>query len=78
MKDFIISVTSITYAIKAQNALRAVGIRANVARDERYLQGTGCGYSVVVPGNVDRVRVMDILQQQHIKLANVMGGERRP
>lgn len=69
MKEFSVALTSITYAIKAQNALRARGIRAAITRDERYRLGKSCGYALVMPGNVDRFLVMDILQREHIKLA---------
>ena len=69
MNEKIVPLTSITYAIKAQNALRAQGIRAAVTRDERYLAGKGCGYALVMPANTDMQRVMWILKQQRIKLA---------
>ena len=42
-----VSVSSITYAIRAQNALRAMGIRCEIGRDERYYTGQGCGYTPV-------------------------------
>ena len=69
MNEYNIPLTSITYAIKAQNALRAQGIRAVITRDERYLSGKSCGYSLSLRGNVDRGRVMEILREARIKLA---------
>lgn len=69
MKEYTVALTSITYAIKAQNALLARGIRARIARDERYTLGKSCGYALFIPISVSRVFVMDILKHENIKLA---------
>lgn len=69
MKEVNIPLTSITYAIKAQNVLRARGIRSIIARDERYYSGKSCGYSLVVRTDLDSRKVMDILRENRIKLA---------
>ena len=74
MNEWNIPLTSITYAIKAQNALRAQGIRAQIGRDERYRSGKGCGYSLSLSPNVNRMRVMEILQRENIKLASLDPG----
>ena len=74
MNQWSIPLTSITYAIKAQNALRAQGIRSQVGRDERYRSGKSCGYALFLPPNVDRMRVMGILQRENIKLASLDAG----
>lgn len=71
MNAWNIPLTSITYAIKAQNALRARGIRAQIGRDERYRSGKSCGYSLSLPPNVNRMQVMEILQRENIKLASL-------
>lgn len=64
-----IPLTSITYAIKAQNLLLERGIRTIIVRDERYLSGKGCGYSLIFRPGTDMNRVMSILQEHRIKLA---------
>lgn len=71
MNEWNIPLTSITYAIKAQNALRAYGIRAQIGRDERYRSGKSCGYSLSLSPNVNRMRVMEILRRENIKLASL-------
>lgn len=74
MNEWSIPLTSITYAIKAQNALRAQGIRSQVGRDERYRSGKSCGYALLVQPNADRMRVMEILRRENIKLASLDAG----
>lgn len=74
MQDTTIALTSITYAIKAQNALRAHGIRCTITRDERYYTGKSCGYSITLRPGSDMRRVMQILYDARIKLAPVREG----
>lgn len=64
-----VSVSSITYAIKAQNALRAMGIRCEIGRDERYYTGQGCGYTLTFRPGTNMAAVMEVLQRENIKLA---------
>lgn len=73
MKENSIALTSITYAIRAQNALRAQGVRSVIARDERYLSGNGCGYSLNLQAGTDMNRVRGIMQEARIKIAPVEG-----
>lgn len=68
-KNHTLPMTSITYAIMAQNALRAFGIRSNITRDERYYNKKSCGYALTVPPGTDMDRVRAVLRERHIKFA---------
>ena len=52
------AVSSITYAIKAQNLLKAQGYTCEVVKTPKDM-GKGCGYSVKVGGNpIDAAQLM--------------------
>lgn len=51
MPTYLIALTSITYAIKAQNLLKSMGYYCEIQRTPKTL-GTGCGYSIRVKGDV--------------------------
>lgn len=67
--SYTVPLTSITYAIMAQNTLRAHGIRSSIIRDERYYTGKSCGYALALRPGTDMDRVMNVLRERGIKLA---------
>ena len=60
-----IPMTSITYALKAQNLLRGKRIFSSVGRDERYMNGTGCGYALFFRNMQDKQRAVMILRENN-------------
>lgn len=51
MQNYLFALTSITYAMKAQNLLRSLGYKCEIQRTPKDL-GTGCGYSIKVYGDL--------------------------
>lgn len=61
-----IKVNSVTHAIKAKNVLNSSGIYAQVVRNDKSDRKEGCGYAVVVEGDVTRAEA--ILRNNHVKV----------
>lgn len=51
MKTYLIALTSVTYALKAQKKLNGLGYLCDVQRTPRNL-AKGCGYSIKVKGDI--------------------------
>lgn len=51
MQRHVISVTSITYAIKGRDVLRKQGIKAFVEKKTNANGNAGCGYVIIAEGN---------------------------
>ncbi len=66
MQRHIISVTSITYAIKGRDLLRKQGIKAFVERKTNSDGNSGCGYVIVADGN--KTKITNSLLQSGIKI----------
>ncbi len=66
MQRHIISVTSITYAIKGRDLLRKQGIKAFVERKTNSDGNSGCGYVIVANGN--KTKITSLLLQSGIKI----------
>lgn len=64
MTTYLIALTSITYAIKAQNLLKSLGYYCEIQRTPKNL-ATGCGYSIRVKGNIAEIN--KILMNASIK-----------
>lgn len=64
MPTYLIALTSITYAIKAQNLLKSLGYYCEIQRTPKNL-ATGCGYSIRVKGNLSNI--FQILDKALIK-----------
>lgn len=69
MQRHIISVSSITYAIKGRDFLRKKGIRAFVERRTNDKGNVGCGYVIVATGKINNI-VAD-LQGIGIKILDI-------
>lgn len=54
MKNYIIALASITYAMKAQTLLRTSGIKCDVIRTPKNL-ASGCGYSIKAWGDIKNI-----------------------
>ncbi len=55
MQRHIISVSSITYAIKGRDLLRKQGFKAYIEKKTNAKGNAGCGYVIVAFGNRDKI-----------------------
>ncbi|MBR3968903.1 MAG: DUF3343 domain-containing protein [Clostridia bacterium] len=55
MQRHIISVNSITYAIKGRDLLRKQGFRAYIERKTNANGNAGCGYVIIANGNKNKI-----------------------
>lgn len=69
MKKHIISVGSITYAIKGRDVLRKKGYRAYTEKKTNSSGGVGCGYVIVVEGYTQHI--VSILKAAGIKISDI-------
>lgn len=67
MGKILITMTSITYAMKAKNLLNSMGVYCEIERTPKDL-GTGCGYSLRVRDNADKI--IGILDENKIPHKN--------
>lgn len=67
MGKILITMTSITYAMKAKNLLNSMGVYCEIERTPKNL-GTGCGYSLRVHDNADKI--IGILDENKIPHKN--------
>jgi hypothetical protein len=65
-------VSSITYAYKGKNVLERKGIRASIERAPASISSCGCHY-VIKFGNVPMNRVIQLLNEAHIKIISTGG-----
>lgn len=68
MKHMIVTGT-ITYAIRGRDILRKNGFKASVERNSRGLGRLGCGYGIVVEGDIERAE--EILRNHSVKMIEV-------
>ncbi len=69
MQRHIISVISITYAIKGRDILRKEGVKAYTERKTNLVNHTGCGYVITAYGNLDKIKA--ILEKSSVKILNI-------
>ena len=62
MRQMVIKVGSVTYAMKGRNVLQGYGIRARVVKTPKPQKNEGCGYSVLVEN--PQVNVAALLQRE--------------
>ncbi len=56
MDKVIFKFNSITYAIKAKNTAERLGSKTRMLKNPNPKKGEGCGYSLTVFGNTDKVK----------------------
>ena len=69
MQRHIISVTSITYAIKGRDLLRKQGFKVYVEKKIATNGNAGCGYVIVAVGNKNKI--VHLLMQSGIKIIEI-------
>lgn len=69
MQRHIISVSSITYAIKGRDLLRKQGFKAYIERKTNQSGNAGCGYVIVAEGN--RQMITGALMNSGVKILEI-------
>lgn len=62
----IISLTSVTYALKAQKILEQNSIKTHLSKTTEYKFKQGCGYILKIHGNLEKA--VNILKSNNIKV----------
>ena len=68
MKNVVVTGT-VTFAIRGRDILRSNGIVASVERNNSGLGRFGCGYGIVVHGDIDKA--VEILRRNSIKIIEI-------
>lgn len=69
MERNIISIGTVTYALKGRDLLRKLGFKAYVQRNSSDIGKYGCGYSIVAVGDIDKIA--DALTENGIRILNI-------
>lgn len=69
MKGYLITVGTVTYALKGRDILRKQGFKADIERISSGENNLGCGYSIAVSGDINRVR--ELLLSNGIRILKV-------
>lgn len=59
-------VNSVTHAMKAKDVLSANGIYAQIVRNINTDKREGCGYSVMIDGDVEKAEA--VLRRNHVRI----------
>lgn len=65
----IIVTGTVTYAIKGRDILRNKGFRVSIERNSTGLSRYGCGYAIVVDGNIEEAT--GILKKHGVKILDI-------
>ena len=66
---YVIVTGTVTFAIRGRDILRKNGIIATVERNSSGLGRLGCGYGIVVRGDIDKA--VEILKNNSVKIIEV-------
>ena len=69
MRKFFVTTGTITYAIKGRDLLRSNGFDVKIERKSSGLGSTGCGYNIVLTGDIDGA--LSILKNAGVKILAV-------
>ncbi len=69
MKRFRISTGTITYAIKGRDLLRRHRFKVNIERTHSSENGSGCGYSLVLSGDLSPAE--ELLRKAGVKILEI-------
>ena len=70
MKEYIIATGTITYALKGRDLLRKNGINARVERMTNRDKNRGCGYVIIVIGDLKNSEIL--LKAAGIKILEII------
>lgn len=65
MNKAIVKFSSVTYAMKAKGIVEKYGGKAILKRNTKRTASEGCGYSLVISGNVSRMK--NLLELNRVK-----------
>ncbi|MBO4693212.1 MAG: DUF3343 domain-containing protein [Clostridia bacterium] len=68
MREYMITLPSVTYALKGRDILRRLGFKARIERKSRQ-SGTGCGYGIVTEGDIYKAE--QALKNASIKILEI-------
>lgn len=63
---YVIVTGTVTYAIRGRDVLRKAGYNASVERNSSGLGRLGCGYGIVVKGDIDKIT--ELLRENNVKI----------
>ncbi len=69
MKKHYITTGTVTYAIKGRDLLRKYGFAAKIERISSGSAGIGCGYNIVISGNIEKA--VDLLKNAGVKILEI-------
>lgn len=69
MGRFLLTTGSITYAIKGRDLLRKLGYKAKIERRSAGIGSNGCGYNIVIDGDIKDAE--SILKEAGIKILQI-------
>ena len=69
MNRHIIVTGTVTYAIKGRDVLRKKGFKVAIERNSTGLSRYGCGYGIVVDGNIEHAT--EILKDYGVKILDI-------
>ncbi len=70
MDKYIISVGTITHALKGRDIIKKKGFDARVERRTRDIGKYGCGYAIIVTAD-DLEKIKSLLNNSSIKILNI-------
>lgn len=69
MGSFLLTTGSITYAIKGRDLLRKMGYKASIERRTAGAGSNGCGYNIILNGDIKAAEV--ILRDAGVKILQI-------
>lgn len=69
MRSYSVVTGTITYAIKGRDLLRRSGFKARIERIAGSTQNVGCGYTIIVSGDINEAE--KILRNAGIKILQI-------
>ncbi len=71
----IISIGSVTYAMKAKDILKSSGIKSEIEKISHYKKSSGCAYGLYVQGDTENAH--KLLLQKGVKTNGIIYGNDR-
>lgn len=69
MNRYTIITGTVTYAIKGRDILRNKGFKVSIERNSTGLSRYGCGYGIVVNGNIEQA--LELLKDYGVKILDI-------
>lgn len=67
MNKAIVKFSSVTYALKAKGVVENYGGKAYVRKNQKTTAKEGCGYSLIINGNIDQlINLLDLKKIKYI------------